>query len=237
MMMMMMLIIIIIIIIFPYCYSAYGQPSILFHGQYTISTEEGSQQGDPVGPLLFCNTIQPLLSSLDSDVKLGFLDDVTLGGPVDTVAADVARIAKVWAAIWASRWIHKSVSWLRIRAVPSLTTCFGPSHKSMFVTPLFWVHLCFVAASWIRREVIWPGQWKGWVILNVRMRWSCWIVFQCTQVHLLRTAPSVSHAALQTFDSLSRDSVHIIIITWFIRCWQNSAKYNYEVRPIYIKSR
>jgi len=83
MMMMMMLIIIIIIIIFPYCYSAYGQPSILFHGQYTISTEEGSQQGDPVGPLLFCNTIQPLLSSLDSDVKLGFLDDVTLGGPVD----------------------------------------------------------------------------------------------------------------------------------------------------------
>jgi len=81
--------------IYPYCYLAYSQPSFLFHGQYTISSEEGPQQGDPVGPVLFCNTVQPLLSSLESDLKLGFLDDVSLGGHVDTVAADVARIAKV----------------------------------------------------------------------------------------------------------------------------------------------
>jgi len=48
-----------------------------------------------VGPLQFCNTIQPLLSSLHSDLKLGFINDMPLGGPVDTVVADVARIAKV----------------------------------------------------------------------------------------------------------------------------------------------
>jgi len=77
------------------CHSAYGRPSVLFHGQYTVSSEEGPEQGDPVGPLLFCNTIQPLLTSLDSNLNLGYLDDVSLGGPADVVAADVAQIAKV----------------------------------------------------------------------------------------------------------------------------------------------
>ena len=82
--------------IYAYCHSAYGQPSVLFHGQYTVSPEEGPQQGDPVGPLLFCrNTIQPLLTSLDSDLNLGYLEDLSLGGPADVVAADVAQIAKV----------------------------------------------------------------------------------------------------------------------------------------------
>jgi len=32
---------------------------------------------------------------LASELNLGYLDDVTLGGPVDTVASDVAEIAKV----------------------------------------------------------------------------------------------------------------------------------------------
>jgi len=38
-------------------------------------SQEGPQQGDPLGPLLFCNTIHPLLTSLGS-VLLGYMDDV-----------------------------------------------------------------------------------------------------------------------------------------------------------------
>lgn len=37
--------------IYAYCHSAYGQPSVLFHGPYTVSSEEQPQQWDPVGPL------------------------------------------------------------------------------------------------------------------------------------------------------------------------------------------
>ena len=88
--------------IYTHCHSAYSQSSILFHGPYTVSSQEGPQQGDPVGPLLFCNSIQPLLSSLESELNLGYLDDVSLGGPVDTVAADVAWIERRvvrWACI------------------------------------------------------------------------------------------------------------------------------------------
>jgi len=54
--------------------------------------EERPEQGSP---LLFGNTVQPLLTYLASELNLGYLNDVTLGGPVDTVAADVAEIAKV----------------------------------------------------------------------------------------------------------------------------------------------
>ena len=55
-------------------------------------SQEGTQQGDPLGPLLFSNTAQPLLQSLSSALTLGCLDDVTLGGSLDVVAADVQKI-------------------------------------------------------------------------------------------------------------------------------------------------
>jgi len=78
--------------LYTFCYSAYSHPSTLFYGSYIISSEEGPQQGNPLSPLLFSNTIQPLLSSLSSELNLGYLDDVTLAGPADTVASDVADI-------------------------------------------------------------------------------------------------------------------------------------------------
>jgi len=56
-----------------YCHSAYANPSVLYYGQYIIMSQEGPQQGDPLGPLLFCNTIHPLLESLDSVLRLGYL--------------------------------------------------------------------------------------------------------------------------------------------------------------------
>ena len=43
--------------LYAYCRSAYGQPLFLFFGPYTVSSQEGAQQGDPLGPLLFSNTI------------------------------------------------------------------------------------------------------------------------------------------------------------------------------------
>ena len=72
--------------LYAYCRSAYGQPSCLFFGPYTVSSQECAQQGDPLGLLLFSNTIHPMLSSLQAELKLGYLDDITLGGPVEIVA-------------------------------------------------------------------------------------------------------------------------------------------------------
>jgi len=76
----------------PHCYSSYAQPSMLFYEGDVVLSQEGTQQGDPLGPLLFSNTAQPLLQSLSSALTLGCLDDVTLGGSLDVVAADVQKI-------------------------------------------------------------------------------------------------------------------------------------------------
>ena len=46
-----------------YCYSSYVRPSKLFYGPHVVWSQEGPQQGDPLGPLLFSNTLQPLLLS------------------------------------------------------------------------------------------------------------------------------------------------------------------------------
>ena len=55
--------------IFNYCQLSYGSSSRLRYGKYTVLSSEGVQQGDPIGPLLFCLTIHPLLSQLNSDFK------------------------------------------------------------------------------------------------------------------------------------------------------------------------
>ena len=42
-------------------HSAYSSPSLLFWGDTSLRSAEGVQQGDPLGPLLFCLTIHHLV--------------------------------------------------------------------------------------------------------------------------------------------------------------------------------
>jgi hypothetical protein len=93
--------------IHSYCYSAYAHPTNLFHGQYLVLSQEGPQQGDPLGPLLFSITIQPLLESLLSELTLGYLDDLTVGDNQTKVAADVLRIKDIGDSIGLSLNISK----------------------------------------------------------------------------------------------------------------------------------
>ncbi|HSN23902.1 MAG TPA: reverse transcriptase domain-containing protein, partial [Methylomicrobium sp.] len=78
--------------IYRFCHLVYYQSSMLQFGDQVIFSQEGVQQGDPLGPLLFCITVQPLLKSLTSSLKMGYMDDVTIGGSIATVAADVSTI-------------------------------------------------------------------------------------------------------------------------------------------------
>ena len=43
---------------------------LCFMANIIISFQEGTQQGDPISPLLFCNTIHPLLSSLSAELNI-----------------------------------------------------------------------------------------------------------------------------------------------------------------------
>ena len=57
-----------------------------------VYAAEGVQQGDSLGPLLFCLTIHPLLQDIKAEFVSGYLDDIGLGGPVNVVTADIRQL-------------------------------------------------------------------------------------------------------------------------------------------------
>ena len=74
--------------ILPFVHSAYSNTSFLFWDDKSIQSCEGIQQGDPLGPLLFCLTLYQLQSCLGSEFCLLYLNDVTLSGDREEVLHD-----------------------------------------------------------------------------------------------------------------------------------------------------
>ena len=85
--------------LFRFAHSAYSTPSILFWEDKTIQSAEGVQQGDPLGPLLFCLTIHQLRPQLISEFQMFYLDDGTLGGSMEDLRHDLEEVERVGAEI------------------------------------------------------------------------------------------------------------------------------------------
>ena len=66
----------------------YGSPSSLFVRDNVIHSLEGVQQGDSLGPLLFCVTIHNMVQLMQSELNLFYLNDGTLGGALDEALHD-----------------------------------------------------------------------------------------------------------------------------------------------------
>ena len=64
----------------------------LIYNTYTIESAEGSQQGDPLSGLEFCEAVHPTLSELSARTKLSYVDAFILEGKISNVAQDVQRI-------------------------------------------------------------------------------------------------------------------------------------------------
>ena len=64
----------------------------LTYGSESIISDEGSQQGDPLSSLKYCDAAQPTLLAATSRTKLGFVDDTNLEGKISQVANDVQHI-------------------------------------------------------------------------------------------------------------------------------------------------
>ena len=85
--------------LYPFVHSVYSSPSSLFWSDRTIDSAEGVQQGDPLGPLLFCLCIHDLGAQLRSELALLYLDDVTLGGSVEDLKHDLEVVMQVGESI------------------------------------------------------------------------------------------------------------------------------------------
>ena len=198
--------------IYAYCFSAYSQPSVLYFGQYRISSEVGPQQGDPIGPLLFCNTLHPLLCSLESKLKLGYLDDVSLGGPAANVGNDISRIVEEGRELGLVLNTSKCELIAHDDFVPadSLLRSFprvSIKEADLLGAPLFpgptldraWSDRCAELTRAINRLQSIGSQES---LLLLRMSFSAPKV-----MHLMRCSPSVSHPDLQKFDGLLRTAI------------------------------
>lgn len=80
--------------LYPLVYCCYSSHSHLFYEEAVIMSQEGVQQGDPLGPLLFCLAIQPLVKKLQSELTLFYLDDGLIGGVAQVVLNDISLIQK-----------------------------------------------------------------------------------------------------------------------------------------------
>ena len=80
--------------IYPFVHSAYSSSSSLFWGDKIIPSAEGIQQGDPLGPLLFCLTLHDICCLLKSELCLFYLDDGSLGGVSTDIIHDVEVIKR-----------------------------------------------------------------------------------------------------------------------------------------------
>ena len=156
--------------------------------------------------------MQPLLESLQSDLRLGFLDDFTLGGPADKVAADVAEIVWVGGSMGLELNTSKSEliahqellvndstlqSFMRVNVSDaSLLGAPGP------VLDNTWSDLCEALDR------------AGDRLCRVSCQDALILLRSCLSapkvLHILRCSPSVSHPSLQLFDSLLRSALQRI---------------------------
>ena len=201
--------------LYAYSLAAYAQPSILYYGPFTLWSNEGPQQGDPLGPLLFSNTIQPLLNSLKADLPLGYLDDLTLGGQQNKVAEDVRRILDVGQSLGLALNVSKCevISNSSTAITDPILQSFRRlpvSEASLLGAPLFqgpaldsrWHECCSDLARAVDRLSM-IGSQDALILLRAS--------FSAPRVqHLLRCSPSVDHVALTTFDNLLRSALNRI---------------------------
>src|SRR6218665_2546232 len=81
--------------LYAFAHQSYSAESILQFGSFEIRSQLGPQQWDPLGPLLFCLPLQSVLRTLVSDFRVGYLDDISLGGNLDQIRIDLSTIANL----------------------------------------------------------------------------------------------------------------------------------------------
>ncbi|NJL55677.1 hypothetical protein HC928_11090 [bacterium] len=201
--------------LFSYCFSAYGNPSFLFFADRIILSQEGTQQGDPLGPLIFCNTIHPLLASLSSELNIDYLDDVTLGGPLDIVASDVSRIISAGKSLG----LHLNYSKCEVVCSPGIT--ISDPNLQMF-TPVDLKEVCLLGAPLFESQSLddaWSKRCADLERATERLKMIdaqdalilLRVSFSSPRVqHLLRCSPSVNHPSLLIFDNLLRSALGCI---------------------------
>lgn len=79
---------------YNFIHQCYKNESFLSFGNNLILSKRGVQQGDPLGPPLFCLVILPIILKLKSEINVWYLDDGTIAGSPELVFEDFEFIEK-----------------------------------------------------------------------------------------------------------------------------------------------
>ena len=83
-------------LLYKYAWQAYANPSCLFLGEKdVIMSEEGVQQGDPLGPFFYALSSMAITRNLKSPLKVFYLDDAFIAGDPVSVREDFDSIKEV----------------------------------------------------------------------------------------------------------------------------------------------
>ena len=192
--------------IYKFCYLSYSGSTYLKFGTNCVLSQEGAQQGDPLGPLLFCLAIHPMLTSLSSQLVLGYLDDITLGGNETQLELDVQKV-RSQGELLGLKLNESKCEFANYQGTPSseFFTNFihlFPSNTSLLGAPLTtgiaMDHALQERCNDLRRVIDRLKLVSAHDALII-LRSS----FSTPKIlHTLRSSPCALHPALQTFDDL-----------------------------------
>ena len=194
-------------LLFPFAYSAYESRTLLYYcGNTILLSQEGVQQGDPLGPLLFCLTIHPMVQQLQSRFKVFYMDDCTLGRNSYEVLEDLKTV-KTFAKDLGLQLNCSNSSVLEVmaREVPGLQV-LDPA------LPSCWVHLLValkLSILLLKPRLINFNFWViGFASCTLIMPFSFSdILLQSSRcsIYVLCTAPCFLSPFLEKYDTLLRD--------------------------------
>ena len=79
--------------------TAYAASSHLVIGNVTILFETSVQQSDPLGSVVFALAVDEIARSVRSPINIWYMDDATIGGPVESVCEELRRIIPLLSVI------------------------------------------------------------------------------------------------------------------------------------------
>jgi len=200
--------------IYRFCSLSYDKPSLLKFGSHSILSQVGAQQGDPLGPLLFCLTIHPLLTSLSCEMTIGYLDDISLGGTEASVESAVEKIRSQGSSLGLSLNVSKcelishsgssNASGLKdfIHILPKEATLLGAPLSNSDAMDKMLASRCEDLERAISRLKLLSAHDS---LTLLRFSFSAPKI-----MHTLRSSPCANHPSLVQFDALLRSGTNLI---------------------------
>ena len=75
--------------------NAYAMSNYLAIGNEAILSENGIQQDDPLGPVLFAWAVDIIARGIRSPINIWYFDDATISSPMENVCEDLRRIIQI----------------------------------------------------------------------------------------------------------------------------------------------